>query len=53
MDKKSFQKLLNKLSKESGEQKLRMSFDLSNFAKKLRTEGEKYTKNITRKAWKN
>ncbi|MCL5438496.1 MAG: hypothetical protein M1268_00725 [Patescibacteria group bacterium] len=49
MTKNSFQNLLHKLSLQSGEDKLKISFNLSLFAKKLKAEGERYTNNKTLK----
>jgi len=44
MKKRSFRNLLDKLSLQSGEEKLKISFKLSLFVQKLRKEGEAYAK---------
>lgn len=42
MTKKFFKSLLYRLSQQSGEEKLRIAFKLSDFARKLREEGRTY-----------
>lgn len=44
MEKRSFRNLLDKLSLQSGEEKLKIAFKLSLFVQKLRKEGEAYAK---------
>ncbi|MBI2430541.1 MAG: hypothetical protein HYV39_00835 [Candidatus Levybacteria bacterium] len=44
MKKDAFSNLLYKLSKQSGQEKLRISFQLSQFVRQLRKQGELYAK---------